>query len=139
MTGFAEVLWCHQQHQDTPQSKEILDNDKCTIDQKIARTIPSKYDLHLIPILGCLYLVSFLDRSNIANARLQGSKQALYMPSNGYNHSLWIFSVLFILIEIPSNLILSWQWVKPAHLLGTMMLLLGEDFNICICRFWGLT
>ena len=31
-----------------------------------------KLDLHLLPMVSILYLLSFLDRSNVANARIEG-------------------------------------------------------------------
>jgi hypothetical protein len=35
------------------------------------------------------------------------------MPSNGYNTALWIFFIPFILIEVPSNLIMGLPKVQP--------------------------
>lgn len=39
----------------------------------------------------------FLDRTNIANAKIEGLVEGLNMPSNGYNTALWIFYIPFIL------------------------------------------
>lgn len=39
----------------------------------------------------------FLDRTNIANARIEGLVEGLDMPANGYNTALWIFYIPFIL------------------------------------------
>jgi hypothetical protein len=44
-------------------------------DKHAARKLLLKIDLRLIPILGCRYLFSFLDRSNIANARIEGHEK----------------------------------------------------------------
>ena len=110
---------------ESPTQSNNSDTDINIADPKLTRKILFKCDLHLIPILGCLYLVSFLDRSNIANARLLGLEKTLHMPSNGFNNCLWIFYVPFVLIEIPSNLVLSFKSVKPRMVLGTMMFLLG--------------
>ncbi|KAH7132175.1 major facilitator superfamily domain-containing protein [Dendryphion nanum] len=90
---------------------------------------PSKYvlklDMRLVPILGCTYTVLFLDRTNIANAKIEGLEKGLNMPPNGYNTCLWIFYLPFVLIEIPSNIIMSLPRVKPNLFLGTNMFILG--------------
>ncbi|KAJ4366698.1 High-affinity nicotinic acid transporter [Ascochyta clinopodiicola] len=93
-----------------------------------------KMDLRLIPILGCTYTILFLDRTNIANARIEGLEKGLSMPSNGYNTALWIFFIPFILIEVPSNLIMGMPRVRPNWFLGGNMLILGV---IATCQ--GLT
>ncbi len=95
-------------------------------DPQAARRLLIKCDLRLIPILGCLYLVSFLDRSNIANARLFGLEKSLDMPSNGFNTCLWIFYLPFVIVEIPSNLFMSLNKVKPNQWLAGAMLILGK-------------
>jgi hypothetical protein len=95
-------------------------------DPKAARLLLIKCDIRLIPILGCLYLVSFLDRSNIANARLFGLEKSLSMPSNGFNTCLWIFYLPFVIVEVPSNLFMSLNKIKPNQWLAGAMLILGE-------------
>lgn len=54
-----------------------------------------KVDLWLIPWLCLLYLLSFLDRTNIGNARLAGLETDLGMFGHDYNNSLTIFFVGF--------------------------------------------
>ena len=56
------------------------------------------------------------------------------MPANGYNIALWIFFIPFVLIEIPSNLIMGLPRVEPNVFLGINMLLLGV---VAMCQ--GLT
>ncbi|KAJ4351465.1 High-affinity nicotinic acid transporter [Didymosphaeria variabile] len=93
-----------------------------------------KLDLRLIPLLGCTYTLLFLDRTNIANARIEGLEKGLNMPSNGYNTCLWIFFIPFVLVEIPTNMIMGLPRVKPNLFLGGSMLVLGV---ISMCQ--GLT
>lgn len=85
----------------------------------------------LIPITGVLYTLLFLDRTNIANARAlgigtpSGLEGALDMPANGYNVALVIFYIPFVLAEIPANLILNANRIRPGYLLGGQMMVLG--------------
>lgn len=59
------------------------------------RKLMWKVDLWLIPWLCLLYLLSFLDRTNIGNARLAGLETDLGMFGHDYNNSLTIFFVGF--------------------------------------------
>jgi len=105
----------------------------------------TKLDWRLIPILGCTYTILFLDRTNIANARIEGMEKGLRMPANGYNTALWIFYIPFVLVEVPSNMIMSMPRVKPNIFLGINMLVLGvvstcqgltaSYAGLLVCRF----
>ena len=48
-----------------------------------------KVDRWLIPWLCLLYLLSFLDRTNIGNARIAGMEADLGMGGHDYNNSLY--------------------------------------------------
>ncbi|KAI1477701.1 MFS general substrate transporter [Daldinia eschscholtzii] len=100
-------------------------------ERKLSRTVRWKRDILIIPIMGVLYTLLFLDRTNIANARSLGIGQpnglemALNMPSDGYNTALWIFYIPFILAEVPANLILNLNKIRPGIFLGGQVFLLG--------------
>lgn len=75
-----------------------------------------KLDIHVVPILMLLFLLAFLDRINIGNARLQGLEADLNMTGHDYNVALLIFFIPYVLLEVPSNLVLkrfapSW-WIS---------------------------
>lgn len=50
-----------------------------------------KMDIRLIPNLALLYLLSFLDRGNIGNARIQGLTEDLGLTGAQYNWCLTVF------------------------------------------------
>lgn len=100
--------------------------DAFEADPAAERGLTNKIDIRLTPILGLLYLICFLDRTNIANARLAGLEKGLHMPSTGFNTCLWIFYIPFVLFEIPSNMIMSLSWVKPNLFLGAQCFILGK-------------
>jgi hypothetical protein len=56
-------------------------------DTKATKRLLRKIDLHLIPFLALLYLLSFLDRTNIGNARLAGLEEDLGLTGLDYNVS----------------------------------------------------
>lgn len=65
-----------------------------------------KLDLHLLPGVCLLYLLSFLDRSNVANAKLEGLTTDLHITGNQYLTGLTLFFVGYILLEVLWNVIL---------------------------------
>ena len=65
-----------------------------------------KVDLRLIPWLSLLYLLSFLDRTNIGNARLENMEGDLNMVPGDYNMTLTIFFISYALAEPLTNALL---------------------------------
>ncbi|KAI4089336.1 MAG: hypothetical protein LQ344_005468 [Seirophora lacunosa] len=107
-----------------------------------------KMDLHLIPMLALLYLLSFLDRGNIGNARIEGLLETLEMTGPQYNWTLTVFFFTYCAFEVPSNLLL--KRLRPSIWLpsimvawGTVMTLMGivQNFEgLLIARlFLGVT
>lgn len=70
------------------------------------RRITRKVDFRLLPILTLLYLLSFLDRSNIGNAKIDGLVTDLDISASAYNTALAIYFVGYVIFEVPSNIIL---------------------------------
>lgn len=67
------------------------------------KRILKKLDRHLLPGVCVLYLLSFLDRSNVANARLEGLLEddiGLSMTPNEYLTGLTVFFIGYILLEV---------------------------------------
>ncbi|KAG6890647.1 hypothetical protein C0995_006623 [Termitomyces sp. Mi166 len=62
-----------------------------------------KVDLHLIPILTTLYLLSFLDRSNIGNAKIDGLATDLKISGPEYNTALALYFIAYVIFEVPAN------------------------------------
>ncbi|GAA6040989.1 hypothetical protein NBRC10512_006682 [Rhodotorula toruloides] len=76
-----------------------------------------KVDLRIMPILSLLYLLSFMDRGNIGNARLEGLEKDLKLTSQQYNTALSCFFVTYCLCEVPANLIMK-KFRRPSRWLG---------------------
>ncbi|KAI4627562.1 uncharacterized protein J4E87_004126 [Alternaria ethzedia] len=76
------------------------------IDPVLEAKIVRKLDLFVIPVVMLLYLLSFLDRVNIGNARLYGLQEDLNMGDSQFQTAVSILFVTYILSEVPSNLVL---------------------------------
>ncbi|GAA3225227.1 MFS transporter [Streptomyces thermocoprophilus] len=66
----------------------------------------AKVGRRLLPLLGLLYLVSYLDRSNIAFAAPNGMNEALNLSSSAFGLASGIFFLGYSLVEVPSNMAL---------------------------------
>lgn len=65
-----------------------------------------RLDLKLLPVLSFLYLLSFLDRSNVGNARIEGLTRDLHMTGNEYLTGLTLFFVGYVIFEVPAQMVL---------------------------------
>ncbi|KAJ6437464.1 sulfite oxidase [Purpureocillium lavendulum] len=71
-------------------------------DKKLLRRL----DMRVIPPIFALFFMSFMDRGNIGNAKIQGMEKTLGMKGQDYSVALFVFFVPYILCEVPSNLLL---------------------------------
>ncbi|CAF1199107.1 unnamed protein product [Adineta steineri] len=88
-------------------------------DKKLLR----KLDLHLIPTMTLLYLLSYLDRVNIGQAKLDGLMESLKLSSAQYNACLSVFFITYVAFEIPSNLVL--KKLRPSRWIPSIMIAWG--------------
>lgn len=70
------------------------------------KKIIRKMDLRILPVMSVLYLMSFLDRTNIGNARIAGLQTDLRLTAYQYNWAVTVFFFTYAVIEMPSNLVL---------------------------------
>ncbi|KAM5341511.1 hypothetical protein ACJ41O_014542 [Fusarium nematophilum] len=75
-----------------------------THDPKFKKRVLRKIDWRLLPILGCLYTIALVDRSNVAVARISGMDEDLGLDQGSRaSITLMVFFIGYILFEIPSN------------------------------------
>lgn len=100
-------------------------------DETATKRLVRKIDVVLLPFLALLYLLSFLDRTNIGNARLAGLEKSLGMTGLDYNVALAIFFPFYVAAEIPSNIMM--KKTRPSIWIPTIMVAWG----IC-CTLMGI-
>ncbi|KZM22328.1 transmembrane transport [Ascochyta rabiei] len=96
-----------------------LEAQHVEFDEAEANRVLRKVDYRLVPMLSLLYLVAFIDRSNIGNAKIAGMEGDLNMRGLQYNTAVTLFFVPYTLLEIPSNIIL--KIMKPSHWMAILM------------------
>ncbi|KAJ5804575.1 uncharacterized protein N7518_000878 [Penicillium psychrosexuale] len=87
------------------------------------KAILRKMDIRLIPMLSMLYLLAFLDRGNIGNAKIEGLVDDLHMTGPQYNWTLTVFFFTYCVFELPSNLLL--KKLRPSRWLPLIMVAWG--------------
>ena len=97
--------------------------------QRLEAALVRKIDFRLLPMLILMYIMNYLDRNNIAAARLAGlqdppSEGGLDLTSTQYLTALSILFVGYLLMQVPSNLFLN-KIGKPALYLPTVMIIWG--------------
>ncbi|GKT51522.1 putative transporter [Colletotrichum spaethianum] len=75
-------------------------------------------------MLAVLYLISHLDRANIGNAKIEGLAEDLNLNGVQWNIALSLFFVPYILLEVPSNVLLK-KFKRPSVYLGTLVTIWG--------------
>ena len=88
----------------------------------IERRVVRKMDLRIVPLVTALYVLAFLDRSNIGNARIAGMTKDLDLVGNDYQWLLTIFYITYIIFEFQ---VLMWKIVQPHRWLAFTVLSWG--------------
>ncbi|KAH8650578.1 high-affinity nicotinic acid transporter [Tricladium varicosporioides] len=99
--------------QDTKEANKDVKEGNVTVieetpgfDAKATKKLIRKIDWHLIPFLALIYLLCFLDRTNIGNARLDNLEKDLHLHGLQFNDCLAILFPFYIAAEIPSNIMM---------------------------------
>jgi MFS transporter, ACS family, tartrate transporter len=94
----------HQGHDRNRGRKQ--GNESGMNDLQLEKRTVSKVFWRLMPFLGLLYIVSFLDRVNVSFAALSMNKE-LGFSSTVYGFGAGIFFIGYFIMEVPGNLIMA--------------------------------
>ncbi|CRK37508.1 hypothetical protein BN1708_007380, partial [Verticillium longisporum] len=81
-----------------------------------------KLDWHIMPTLWSMYFLNYLDRNAIAQARLDGLEDDLGLVGSQYNTCISILFVGYLLMQVPSNMLMSSKYVRPSIYMGVCMM-----------------
>ncbi|KAI2784535.1 MFS general substrate transporter [Daldinia loculata] len=133
ISDFGKVIVGHLEHptEKGPQNESnradaLVTTSEATLESFAdvdEKKILRKMDLRLIPMLAMLYLLSFLDRGNIGNAKIEGLQEDLRMSADEYNWCLTVFFFTYAAFEVPSNLLL--KKLRPSRWLPLIMVAWG--------------
>uniref|UniRef100_A0A8H8CJW7 Major facilitator superfamily (MFS) profile domain-containing protein n=1 Tax=Psilocybe cubensis TaxID=181762 RepID=A0A8H8CJW7_PSICU len=118
----------------TSINSEISVNHQKTLTKKVLW----KLDCHILPPLALLWLANFIDRSNVGNARIAGLEKDTHLKGNQFNTVLAVFYVSYLLVELPSNMLL--KKMKPNRWIPLLVCLWGviTTLSALVKNFSGL-
>ncbi|KAF2125662.1 MFS general substrate transporter [Dothidotthia symphoricarpi CBS 119687] len=90
---------------------------------EVEKTLKRKLDMRC-SLFVLIYIMNYLDRNNIAAARLGGLQKDLNINNTQYATCLSILYVGYILMQIPSNMIIN-RVPRPSIYIGCVMLVWG--------------
>ncbi|KAH7110066.1 major facilitator superfamily domain-containing protein [Dendryphion nanum] len=90
--------------------------------QALERKVVRRLDMTLLPQLWILYMFNYLNRTNIAQARLDTDFEAtLQLGNTDYSTAVAILTIGYMLAQLPSNMLIT--RVRPAIYLPTCAIL----------------
>ncbi|KAL2829543.1 major facilitator superfamily domain-containing protein [Aspergillus cavernicola] len=103
-TAEGQVNIASAAYQRMPSSlRSLSDEDMKQLNKKIVR----KVDLFVLPTIGILYILNYVDRQNLAAAKLQGIMEDLNMSTQQFATAVSILFVGYLPFQIPSNLLIT--------------------------------
>ncbi|KAL2161713.1 hypothetical protein VTH06DRAFT_8275 [Thermothelomyces fergusii] len=119
----ANGIGIHDEGADMPRDPDahLSEEEKAQVERRLLW----KLDLMLMPWLCLLYLLAFLDRTNIGNAKIAGLNQDLGLSTSMYNATLTIFFVSYAVFEPLSNILL--KRLRPSIYIPIIMILWGAS------------
>ncbi|KAK5045434.1 hypothetical protein LTR84_009298 [Exophiala bonariae] len=87
-----------------PESLINLDADELA---RLQKKLVRKIDFAILPSIGILYILNYIDRQNLAAAKLQGITDDLNMTTQQFATAISILFVGYLPFQIPSNLLIT--------------------------------
>lgn len=81
----------------------LTQDELAAMNKKLVRRI----DCIVLPIIGVLYILNYIDRQNLAAAKLEGIMEDLHMTTQQFATAVSILFVGYLPFQIPSNLLIT--------------------------------
>ncbi|RFU28757.1 hypothetical protein B7463_g7582, partial [Scytalidium lignicola] len=89
------------------------------IDPDVERRLVRKMDMYILPCIFIVYTASYLDRTNLGNAKVAGLSTDLHLVGDEFNVVASIFYVTYIVFELP--LTIAFKFVGPKLIIPTLV------------------
>ncbi|KAL4930423.1 major facilitator superfamily domain-containing protein [Aspergillus undulatus] len=112
-----------------PKSRDPEVVDGVEYDAGASAALVWKQDLRIVPLSAFIYLLCYLDRSNIGNAKVLNADTGndllteTRMSNYEYTIALMVFLIAYALFEVPSNYLL--KKLRPSRWIAILMLSWG--------------
>uniref|UniRef100_A0A8H7K0Y8 Major facilitator superfamily (MFS) profile domain-containing protein n=1 Tax=Bionectria ochroleuca TaxID=29856 RepID=A0A8H7K0Y8_BIOOC len=120
--------------------RDLSENELETLNKRLVK----KIDWRMMPMITLMFLLNYLDRVNVSNARLAGFQEDCNMSDTAWNAGISTFYVGYLIGQLPGNILLA--KTKPnvflpvimmAWSIGTLcMASLTSGAGFAVCRFF---
>nr|XP_019012051.1 uncharacterized protein I206_02889 [Kwoniella pini CBS 10737]OCF50832.1 hypothetical protein I206_02889 [Kwoniella pini CBS 10737] len=96
------------------------------------KKLTRKIDIRVVPQLILIYMLSYIDRGNVGNARLFGAQADTGLSNTDWNTGLSLLFITFAFGGLPSNILVKKYGPKkvlPVLLMGVGAILMGTGFS----------
>lgn len=104
-------------------SESTCNPEKPAFDDIDHAKLLKKMDFHIIPGITILFLLSFVDRGNIGNAKIEGLSTDLHLSGHQWSMVLTVFYFTYSPFEVPFNMLMA--RFRPSIILPLTMVLWG--------------
>ena len=112
-------------------------------DAAMRKRVVRKVSGRLLPFLGLLYLINYLDRTNLAFAAPHGLNETLGLTATTFGMASGLFFIGYLLLEVPSNLALNKfgarRWIARIMvswgIIATLMTFVPNVGTLYVMRF----
>ncbi|KXT14856.1 hypothetical protein AC579_4089 [Pseudocercospora musae] len=101
------------------QAQQMSDEEFLDAEKRLKR----KLDVRLMATLLFIYILNYLDRNNIAAAKVAGIEKSLHMTSTQFSSAVSFLFTGYILMQVPSNMFLA--KLRPSIYLPACMIVWG--------------
>ncbi|SCO39802.1 related to TNA1-High affinity nicotinic acid plasma membrane permease [Fusarium fujikuroi] len=121
----------------------LLANKSLEERQQIETKLKRKLDWVFLPVVTLMLLMGYLDRINVANARLAGMQDDLHMSDTMWSAGISLFYVGYIVTQLPATVYLAKglpRWQMPAYVIAwsvvtACMAAMTSGWSFLVCRF----
>ncbi|GIZ49356.1 hypothetical protein CKM354_001238600 [Cercospora kikuchii] len=100
-------MWKDLSHLPNPREPAAVHNLSHEENARLNRKLVRKMDLIILPTIGILYILNYIDRQNLSAAKLQGIMDDLRMNEQQFATAISILFAGYLPFQIPSNLIIT--------------------------------
>ncbi|KAM0724015.1 hypothetical protein Q7P37_001006 [Cladosporium fusiforme] len=100
-----------------PSSDEIVDRLGIPNWKQLEKTLVRRLDMTFMPVLWVLYVINYLDRASLGQARLSTLDEDLGLTGYQFGNAVSILSAGYVLGQLPSNMII--PHIRPSVYLGS--------------------
>ncbi|KAF9894997.1 hypothetical protein FE257_004621 [Aspergillus nanangensis] len=123
-----------------PTLRDLSSDEMQALNRRVVKII----DWRMMPCITLMFLMNYLDRINVSNARLAGLQEDLHMSDTVWNTGISTFYIGYLFGQLPGNLWLAKanpRWLLPSIMLawslGTIcMPAMKSGAGFAVCRFF---